>query len=342
MSEILSQDQIDQLLSAGGFGSENLGESDSGGATPSEGDQYPSLEKSIQLFCKQGSTVLTTVLNKKVSLTCEVCGKSDFATIKTALQPEHQCVALVFKSGFDGTMHLLINNNDVAAMGDLMMMGDGNAAYTAEHNDALTELSNQMMSSFTLAFTSELGEQVSSSPSFIEQCSIDYPPSAPEMLDMAIIKMSIESREETTCVMLIPQALTMQIASKYRTDGTSARTDSGGNDGFGVNQDIANQFSQGASSPMGFAGAPSKSIEMLLDVDLDVSIELGKTNLSIKRILELAPGSIIELDRMAGEPVDLLVNNKPVAKGEVVVIDESFGIRILSLVSAEDRIKSLR
>jgi flagellar motor switch protein FliN/FliY len=69
---------------------------------------------------------------------------------------------------------------------------------------------------------------------------------------------------------------------------------------------------------------------------------LGRTNLSIKRVLELAPGSIVELDRMAGEPVDLLVNDKVVAKGEVVVVDENFGIRIVSLVSAEDRIKSLR
>jgi flagellar motor switch protein FliN/FliY len=84
------------------------------------------------------------------------------------------------------------------------------------------------------------------------------------------------------------------------------------------------------------------NIDMLLDVELDVSIELGKTLLSIKRVLELAPGSIVELDRMAGEPVDLLVNNKVVAKGEVVVIDESFGIRIVSLVSAEERIRSLR
>ncbi len=88
--------------------------------------------------------------------------------------------------------------------------------------------------------------------------------------------------------------------------------------------------------------APRENIEMLLDVDLDVTIELGRSLLSIKRILELAPGSIVELDRMAGEPVDLMVNNKVVARGEVVVIDESFGIRIVSLVSPEERIKSLR
>jgi len=78
--------------------------------------------------------------------------------------------------------------------------------------------------------------------------------------------------------------------------------------------------------------APRENVDMLLDVELDVSIELGRTNLSIKRILEMGPGSIVELDRMAGEPVDLLVNSKVVAKGEVVVVDENFGIRIVSLV----------
>jgi flagellar motor switch protein FliN/FliY len=96
----------------------------------------------------------------------------------------------------------------------------------------------------------------------------------------------------------------------------------------------------GGSSPK--VSAPGgESVNMLLDVDLDVSIELGRANLSIKRVLELAPGAVVELDKMAGEPVDLLVNNKVVAKGEVVVVDENFGIRIVSLVSPEDRIRSL-
>jgi flagellar motor switch protein FliN/FliY len=88
--------------------------------------------------------------------------------------------------------------------------------------------------------------------------------------------------------------------------------------------------------------AARENVEMLMDISLDVSIELGRSLMSVKRILELAPGSVIELDRMAGEPVDLLVNDKVVAKGEVVVVDENFGIRIVSLVSPEERIRSLR
>jgi flagellar motor switch protein FliN/FliY len=79
------------------------------------------------------------------------------------------------------------------------------------------------------------------------------------------------------------------------------------------------------------------SVQRLLDVPIEVIIELGQTELSIRRILEIGPGSIIELDRMAGEPVDLVVNDKVIARGEVVVIEENFGIRITTLVTPEER-----
>lgn len=87
--------------------------------------------------------------------------------------------------------------------------------------------------------------------------------------------------------------------------------------------------------------SPSGNIELLLDVDLPVAIELGRTQMSIKDILELGAGSIVELDKLAGEPVDILVNSRPLAKGEVVVLDEHFGVRITSLVSPRERIETL-
>jgi flagellar motor switch protein FliN/FliY len=342
MSEILSQNQIDQLLSAGGFGSEALGPSGDLSGQPDR-DPYPTLEKSIELYCKQASAVLGTIMNKKVALACEACGKADLDTLKAALKEEHLCVALPFKTGFTGEMYLFVNNNDAAIMGDLMMMGEGNAAYTPEHNDALTEMSNQVMSSFTLALTSEIGTQVSSSPSSIAPHSLVSPPQPPEKLDMAIIKVSIEGKDDSTCALLIPGNLTTQFVAKNPASGADVSAGSDMDGGFNVGQELSSQFQQGGSGMSeGFSSSHSKSIEMLLDVDLDVNIELGQTVLTIKRILELAPGSIVELNRMAGEPVDLMVNNKVIAKGEVVVIDESFGIRILSLVSPEDRIKSLR
>ena len=90
------------------------------------------------------------------------------------------------------------------------------------------------------------------------------------------------------------------------------------------------------------AGAKdAQNIDLLMDVDLPVSIELGRTKLSIADILALGPGSVVELNKLAGEPVDLLVNNKAVAKGEVGVVDENFGLRITQLMTPEERLKSL-
>lgn len=86
----------------------------------------------------------------------------------------------------------------------------------------------------------------------------------------------------------------------------------------------------------------SNNLNMLLDIPLQVTVELGRTKRSIKEILEFTQGSIIELDKLAGEPVDILVNQKLIAKGEVVVIDENFGVRVTDIVSQEDRIRNLK
>jgi flagellar motor switch protein FliN/FliY len=85
-----------------------------------------------------------------------------------------------------------------------------------------------------------------------------------------------------------------------------------------------------------------QNLNLLLDIPLQVTVELGRTKKLIKEILELAPGSIIELDKLAGEPVDILVNNKLVAKGEVVVIEENFGVRVTEIISQWERLAKLQ
>ncbi|OAT73362.1 flagellar motor switch phosphatase FliY [Parageobacillus thermoglucosidasius] len=85
-----------------------------------------------------------------------------------------------------------------------------------------------------------------------------------------------------------------------------------------------------------------KNLSLLLDVPLQVTVELGRTKRSVQEILHLSSGSIIELDKLAGEPVDILVNNKLIAKGEVVVIDENFGVRVTDIISQSDRLKRLK
>ncbi len=83
-------------------------------------------------------------------------------------------------------------------------------------------------------------------------------------------------------------------------------------------------------------------LELLYDLQLPVSIELGRTNMLIRDILRLGRGSVIEFDKLVSEPVDVLINGKKVAEGEVVVIDKHFGIRITTLVDPADRLRNLR
>jgi flagellar motor switch protein FliN/FliY len=86
----------------------------------------------------------------------------------------------------------------------------------------------------------------------------------------------------------------------------------------------------------------SRRLDLLLDVPLDVSVELGRTRLTIQDLLALAPGSVIELDKVAGEPLDILINDRLVARGEAVVVNDKFGVRITDIVSPQERIARLR
>ncbi|ANY75499.1 flagellar motor switch phosphatase FliY [Paenibacillus ihbetae] len=100
------------------------------------------------------------------------------------------------------------------------------------------------------------------------------------------------------------------------------------------------QFANFQSAP--YPQVDENNLNLLMDIPLKVTVELGRTQKQIKDILEMSQGSIIELDKLAGEPVDILVNHKLIAKGEVVVIDENFGVRVTDIVSQWDRIQKLQ
>jgi len=88
-------------------------------------------------------------------------------------------------------------------------------------------------------------------------------------------------------------------------------------------------------------GGESGNIGLLMDVFMEMTVELGRTKRLIKDILGMGEGTIIELDKLAGEPVDILVNHKLIAKGEVVVIDENFGVRVTEIVSPMERVSDV-
>ncbi len=81
-------------------------------------------------------------------------------------------------------------------------------------------------------------------------------------------------------------------------------------------------------------GSQTSGVDLIMDVNVQVSVELGRSVMQVRDVLALGPGSVVELDKHAGEPVEVVVNNKTVARGEVVVIDENFGVRITEIVNA--------
>ncbi len=92
-------------------------------------------------------------------------------------------------------------------------------------------------------------------------------------------------------------------------------------------------FVPGMPGGGGMSSQGAQNIDMLMDISLNVSVELGRTKMMLQEVLELQHGSVVELDRLAGDPVDIFVNNRLIARGEVVVVDDKFGVRITELIS---------
>ncbi len=92
----------------------------------------------------------------------------------------------------------------------------------------------------------------------------------------------------------------------------------------------------------GQAGGVGQDLDVILDIPVSISMEVGRTAITIRNLLQLNQGSVIELDRLAGEPLDVLVNGTLIAHGEVVVVNEKFGIRMTDVISPSERIKKLR
>jgi flagellar motor switch protein FliN/FliY len=354
MSEILSQDQIDSLLGKAAPGGAPIpGDEDAGGTQAAVRD-YTALAKAFELFNEQASTVISTVLNKDISFTIQQCQKADKSVVFKAPANEMLVITASFKTGVPGVLYCIVGKKTVAMLSDLMMMGDGSAEFSEDHKDAIAELFSQVMGAYTSALSDKIGEQVSQGSVSAAECDYANLPFNIDASDMAVLSLSIGGTGTTEFIMVVPEEPAAHLASKMKA---AQQGPSGGESRVGLNSAELEDLSQ-VTAPSGAGdssfteapisgdtmrtSAPRENVDMLLDIELDVTIELGRTNLSIKRILEMGPGSIVELERMAGEPVDLLVNNKVVAKGEVVVVDENFGIRIVSLVSPEERIRSLR
>ncbi|HXP89429.1 MAG TPA: flagellar motor switch protein FliN [Fibrobacteria bacterium] len=244
-------------------------------------------------------------------------------------------IRFTLSEGGKGEISLLLAREAGALLADLMVMGDGGATWTEEHRDALQELGSQLAGAFTTSQTERWSQRL------VFRASVGEGAPAPGSCCYPV-EMDVQGFPAHSAVLTISQEL-MATASELDR-ARSSQSDFARTDDFTEGISEAAPAAAPARAPAGGSGSATSwvdsrdpSVQRLLDVPIEVIIELGQTELSIRRILEIGPGSIIELDRMAGEPVDLVVNDKVIARGEVVVIEENFGIRITTLVTPEER-----
>jgi flagellar motor switch protein FliN/FliY len=318
----LSQADIDALTMG------LLGDSASGGV------DVMALRPEVDAIVEMGSNVLGTLLNRPTSMTAREIKDGDIGALAEGMDDQGLIIRLALVSGLPGEICLLLRKDTAAILCGLMMGGDGSAPFKDEDMDALNEFGNQLMG----AVCTNLGTRFSTSVSHAQAQTSAFDPEQPpyELSGSALVDatLTIEGSPDSNIRLLLSPALAAKLAG-----GDSG---SAGGSGSGMDENpLASLAGMDSSLARNMEDSPP-NIQMLLDINLNVTIELGRTRLSIRKVLELGPGSIIELDRLAGEPVDLLVNDKVVAKGEVVVVDEYFGIRIISLVSPEERIKQLK
>jgi flagellar motor switch protein FliN/FliY len=111
-----------------------------------------------------------------------------------------------------------------------------------------------------------------------------------------------------------------------------------------MSNDVREQFERLADAAEGMVDAvqgEGRTLEFLLDVTLQVTVEVGRARMTIQDILQLGQGSVVELEKLAGEPLDIFLNGKQVARGEAVIVNEKFGVRLTDIISPEDRVESL-
>ncbi len=298
------------------------------------------------------SQILSGLLGREVSVGFSQVSETDSIALASTLDSSYLFSALKGSGGVDGTAFLLTNEKESSVIADLLIGQDGTSApekMTELHLSAFGEVIHQIVEVFTkggkkLAGSKVLWEVVNTAavdPVRAVQ-RLSQVSSAWTVFSFGVFVQDLFSSNLLFCISgpvasrLVSgtekPAASMPVG-KVQTGVSNLNTQSpvGGT----VMQQLENDFS-GSARPTG------GNIGLLLDVPLKLTVELGRTTKLVKEILALAPGSVVELDKLAGEAVDILVNEKLIAKGEVVVIDENFGVRITEIINPEERLTAVQ
>jgi len=331
------------------------------------------------IFMGAASTTLAQLLGKNVNITTPEV--KVFKSIKDSyiIDEDHLTVEITYEKGLPGTAVLALKTNDSAILADLMMGGKGEAESTEISElqiSAIGEAMNQMVGTASTALSNMLNTQIGISPPVIKILekgkdielnkellensivAIKFKLIIEEVVDSEIIQFMtvVAAKAQVKEVKDMMESMSKDLKENLKSDsvvetimkeaesratgelsGVSAPGEAGLNGQVTVQPVQFSSFDKTSN----IFGETNRNLNLVLDVKLGLTVELGRTTLPIKNVLELTRGSIIELDKVAGEPVELFANGKLIAKGEVVVIEDNFGLRITSIVSPEQRIKDL-
>jgi flagellar motor switch protein FliN/FliY len=371
MSEgYLSQDEIDALLQ----GTESIGDTTQfSGSQPLSDQEKNEFRKLIQGTVESQSSNLSMLTGKPVILgapNVEVRSKQQFIG---ELPGELIEVKVDFTEGLSGD-HSYMINMDLAGRLASYIMGQEKVELNEAALSGLAEAVSNISGSTATTFGNLLDKTVMISPADCRKIlknKVRFP--AGENFVKVEYPLSIEGEKPSTLIEMYALSMVKEIVSRNVGDGvmqtavpvkgkkmetTMANTqdfsqmgmsgDQGGGDDImaGLGNLMSPPNVQSVQFP-NLQGQPPASHEMgniglLMDVKMEMTVELGRTHKLIKEILGFGEGTIIELDKLAGEPVDILVNHKLIARGEVVVIDENFGVRITEIISPLDRMIDMK
>ncbi|MFD1360348.1 flagellar motor switch phosphatase FliY [Lentibacillus salinarum] len=369
----LSQDEIDALLKV----SSQEEEAESNTSELLSSVEKDTLGEIGNISFGSSATTLSTLLNQKVAITTPEVSIITKHDVDTLFELEQVRIYVDYSEGFNGRNILLMNSEDAAVIADIMLGGDGTSpdqVLQDIHLSAVQEVMNQMMGTAATSMSTVFEKRIDISPPAIkletgedvqntdiisdedDLVKVSFHLKVGNLIDSNIMQVIPLSFARTLVNQLTAPASTEsrhESAVTTESDKPVEATDHEQEErtrenpqylGNKVNHD-SSSIQQAAFSDLehaGFNQNEKRNLDMLLDIPLNVSVELGRTQRSIKDILELSAGSIVELDKLAGEPVDILVNQKLIAKGEVVVIDENFGVRVTDIVSQSDRLMKLK
>lgn len=377
---LLSQEEIDALLggdsNAPAQSTKENENPSSGSITESDKDLLGEIGN---ISMGSASTALSTILNKKVNITTPKVTLVTINDIKESIQVPMVALEVLYTEGLTGANLLIMKIADAAVISSLMMGGDGNVeADVSELGElelsAVAEAMNQMVGSSATSLSTMLGFPVNISPpaSRVWRAKgdklADHVDENEEIVKIAF-RLTIEDHVDSEIMLILRYDTANAIINKMTgveeeptkeapvpVNEASEKMEAPKSSGSrpvetlpqeqmplspAINRDQNVQRAEFA--PLTAVEThETKNIDLILDVPLEISVVLGRTKKTIQDILDLGTGSLIELDKLTEEPVEILVNGKRVALGEVVVIDENFGVRITSIINSIDRVKSLQ